>query len=98
MGAERQDIIIVCSGGSEELEREFEKIVLDAQYNYGHAGYTGTFAEKTDGLKIIPVPDGEKYWDPECAKNHSDEQDKWGPAYAYLIGKNKWLVIGWCSS
>jgi len=35
----------------------FTAAVRDAQYDYGHAGYTGTIAEK-DGADLIPLPKG----------------------------------------
>ncbi len=36
----------------------FEKAVTEAQYEYGHGGYTGTIAEKEHSFKMFPAPGG----------------------------------------
>jgi hypothetical protein len=78
----------------------FEKAVRSAQYDYGHAGYTGSIAEKSKFL-MIEVPEGidvhdyvEELWD-EC-----DERidDKWGPAGCIDLKNGEYLFFGWASS
>lgn len=39
-----------------DLEKEFDKAVADAQYNYGHAGYTGSIAEKGGYVNVGTLP------------------------------------------
>lgn len=64
----------------------------EAQYEYGHSGYTGTIAEKSD-FKIIEVPKGK---DPyifalECSENENGFwMDKWGSAGCVEV-TGKWL-------
>lgn len=38
----------------EDAKSAFQNAVEDAQYRYGHAGYTGTIAEKTSFTEIPP--------------------------------------------
>jgi len=84
-----------ASGSS--AKEAFKKALEEALYNYGHAGYTGTLAEKDDFIEI-PLPEGEdgmsyttKLLD-EC-----DERidDKWGPAGCISLGNNKYIFFGW---
>lgn len=70
-------------------DNAFKVAIKQAQYEHGHAGYTGSVAEKTSYI-LIPVPKGK---DP---KNYADEllenedrriDDKWGPAGCIDITK-----------
>jgi hypothetical protein len=78
----------------------FDNAVQQAQYDFGHAGYTGSMAEKSDYV-LIPVPDGK---DPvEFAHDliaYDDERisDKWGPAGCVEIAKGEYIFVGWASS
>lgn len=77
----------------------FLELVRQCQYDYGHAGYSGTFAEKQGGVKIIPVPAGQEFWTEDGAEMHcNEENDKWGPAFAYEIAPDTWYIGGVCSS
>jgi hypothetical protein len=84
----------------------FNAAVEQAAYEHGHAGYTGTIAEK-DNFIEIPLPKtGRK--DPErraealanklIEKNDPRIDDKWGPAGCIKIGPGKYLFFGWASS
>lgn len=78
----------------------FEKAVKKAEYDYGHAGYTGTIAEKSEFVEI-DLPEGD---DPREFAEHlvgsSDERinDKWGPAGCIKIKDGEFLFFGWASS
>ena len=96
MGAEYQEETWRCKKAV--LSRKFNAFVRDCQYDYGHAGYTGTFAEKP-GLTIVPPPEGAEYWTLEEATKHcGDNNDKWENVSAYQLAEELWYVGGWCSS
>ena len=70
-------------------EGAFNRAVIKAQYNYGHAGYTGTIAEKI-GFTVIPLPEHKAPLDlAREMMSKSDERidDKWGPAGCIEIPK-----------
>ena len=79
----------------------FNEAVERALYLHGHAGYTGTIAEKYEFTVITPPPDGttaEQY-----ARDLLDEgdpriDDKWGPAGCIKIDADTYLFFGWASS
>ena len=96
MGATIDERKVLVSS-TEELKKIFDNIVSDCQWESGHGGYTGTFAEK-DGVEIIPGTWGERDAYEHAVKNNP----KWGPAFAYKIGKHEtgkdiYLIVGWCS-
>lgn len=81
----------------------FDACVEEARYDYGHAGYTGTIAEKGSFVMIR---------EPKCntvdeaialANKLIDEgdpriDDKWGPAGCIPLPDNQFLFFGWASS
>lgn len=73
-----------------DLRAAFNTAVEHAQYDYGHAGYTGTIAEKDDVVVIESTPMSER--DAENLANRliydGDPRidNKWGPAGAIAIG------------
>lgn len=83
----------------------FDSAVQEAQYEYGHGGYTGTIAEK-GSFTSIPLPEGQ---DPYTrAEELIDKQDrrvddKWGPAGCIEMPKKegqterRFLFFGWAS-
>lgn len=87
----------------------FEAAVSDAQYEYGHGGYTGTIAEKYTFVMIDPKKDG-KNTDDWAQADYEDYayklvvdgdyriDDKWGPAGCIDLGDGKYLFFGWASS
>lgn len=81
-------------------KQAFKNAVEYASYQYGHAGYTGTIAEK-DNFVVINLPEGR---DPEEYANHlideCDERidDKWGPAGCFKIAEDEYFFFGWASS
>lgn len=107
MGAD----IFMVSVAAKNATKAFRKAVEEAQYDYGHAGYTGTIAEK-DSFVMIPF-DGEGFETAEkYAESLIDEgdkriNDKWGPVGCIMVkdnrfqvkkGQNLYLFFGWASS
>lgn len=78
----------------------FDAATAQARHDYGHAGYTGTIAEKT-AFTLIAVPEGEE--PAAFARRLVDDcdprvDDKWGPAGCVKIADGEWLFFGWASS
>lgn len=96
MGAQQ----FVTKAKGKTAKDAFNQAVSDAQYMYGHGGYTGTIAEKHDFVKIA-VPSGEK---PEeyawrLIENYDERiNDKWGPAGCIDCGDGTFLFFGSASS
>ena len=81
-------------------QEAFNAAVQEAQYNWGHGGYTGSIAEK-DSFTMIEVPEGRHpHAFAEELVEDGDERvdDKWGPAGCVKIGENAYLFFGWASS
>ena len=82
-----------------DAEDSFFRAREAAAWEYGHAGYTGSLAEKDDFI-MIDVPKGR---DPEEYANELiDNGDpridaKWGPAGCIRFKKG-FLFFGWASS
>jgi hypothetical protein len=96
MGAET--FVNVANGDS--AKQAFSEAVKEAQYDYGHAGYTGTIAEK-DSFVMISCPDGiDPFKFAEQLINEGDERidDKWGPAGCIDCKNGKYVFFGWASS
>lgn len=78
----------------------FDAAKTQALYDHGHAGYSGTLAEKHSFVEIA-VPDG---IDPgEFAQGLLEEgdkriDDKWGPAGCVKLAEGSYLFFGWASS
>ena len=41
------------------LDRRYAQLVRDCQYQHGHGGYSGTFAEKRN-VRVIPPPEASR--------------------------------------
>ena len=95
MGGCYQETIIKCK--KEDLPRLFQNFRNEEAYRRGHGGYTGTFAEK-DSICIIPSKNAEFWHEEEARERGLYDNDKYGPASAYLIAKDTWYIGGWCSS
>ena len=82
----------------------FNEARQEAQYNFGHSGYSGTIAEKSSFV-TIRVPNLEKPTKRE-AYDYADElisnsdpriDDKWGDAGCIDLGDREYLFFGWAS-
>jgi hypothetical protein len=97
MGAE---VFRVISKG--KTANEAFKIVRDqALHDYGHAGYTGSIAEKHT-FTMIPF-DGDKAAAAKFAERLIDDgdkriDDKWGPAGCIDLKNGEFMFFGWASS
>jgi hypothetical protein len=90
----------VTKANGKTAQEAFYNAVKRAQYDHGHAGYTGTIAEK-DGFVQIAVPAGKiatDFVDHLLAINDGRIDDKWGPAGCVKLGEDEWLFFGWASS
>ncbi len=71
-----------------------------AYYDYGHAGYTGSIAEKSEFVEI-PVPTGQEaiqFASQLLANADPRVDDKWGPAGCVKITNGEYYFFGWASS
>lgn len=95
-------------GQGATVQEAFRAAREQALYDFGHAGYTGTLAEKDDWV-VIPVPLGtpdlSRAMEEANALIAADDpriNDKWGPAGAIEYDDPKdgkgWLFFGWASS
>ena len=77
----------------------FSNAVEEARYMYGHAGYTGTIAEKWEFV-MIGLPEGREVG--EYAQELIDKcdkrvDDKWGPAGCIKMEEGRYYFFGWAS-
>lgn len=108
MGAET----FMNSGSGKTVAEAFRTAVEQAQYDHGHAGYTGSLAEKSDYVEIAIPSDFMPTEEPKKrARGYADKlindsdgriDDKWGPAGVIVVSKEKGkvtiLIFGWASS
>lgn len=90
------------------VEAAFKAAVKKAQYDHGHAGYTGTIAEKrSEGFKLVKVPDEWAKLPLKYVGEVTEDQalmeklnicDKWGPCGAVQLAEDEWVFFGWASS
>ncbi len=93
-----------CSATGKTASEAFSYAVEKAQYDFGHAGYTGSIAEK-DSFVSIPLPEGEdplRYADQLLDAGDPRIDDKWGPAGCIKTGEKRdgedvFLFFGWAS-
>ena len=89
------------------VKEAFDSAVDQAQYDYGHAGYTGTIAEKDEYTVISDAKGKSRAEANELADKLLREDDpriddKWGPAGVIRFDvegeQPGWLFFGWASS
>lgn len=96
MGA---DHFTITSKGKSAKEA-FKIAVEEALDEYGHGGYTGSIAEKSDFV-MITCPKNIEVMDYVCDLfDECDERidDKWGPAGCIKINDDTWVFFGVASS
>jgi hypothetical protein len=82
-----------------DLQSVFKETREQAQYDYGHSGYSGTIAEKSSVVLRCKEP-----FTPDEASDFIEtdqhKNDKWGPCFAVRVkGKSKWsnrVLDGFC--
>jgi len=87
------------------IEATFQSLKEQAAWEYGHAGYTGTIAEKTCWKRYAVVPDlkaAKRLVAEFFQKNQYEEEigSKWGPAGVIEFketGKTMLFFFGWAS-
>lgn len=84
------------------VQKAFDGATEMARWDHGHAGYSGTLAEKGDFVEIT-LPKGEDpddYADKLIRDRDKRIDDKWGPAGAIKVPDEEglWLFFGWASS
>ena len=105
MGGTPDFIALPGELSQEEVRTKHDEAVRECQYNSGHGGYTGTLAEKIDGVEFPTLP---SRLNGVLPSRHAAEQwvlehnEKWGPSFAVRCtgedGKEWWIVGGGCSS
>lgn len=86
-------------GNGKTAKEAFADAVETARFNHGHAGYTGTIAEKS-AFTLIEAPATESARDFADSLLDADDErvsDKWGPAGCIKLGGDEWLFFGWAS-
>lgn len=78
----------------EDAIEEGAELIEQAAYDYGHAGYSGSFAECT-GVKMtaedFDSEDAAREWLLESAQ-------KWGPMLLVSVKDTDFFAGAWCSS
>jgi hypothetical protein len=94
MGCEFNFEILHATNDADALQ-EVSAMIDQAKYEYGHSGYSGTFAEAR-GCEINKSVIFEGITD---AEDWLDEHaEKWGPAIIVLTQSGKYCVGANCSS
>jgi len=89
----------MIKGHGTTAQHAFAQARQKAKYDHGHAGYTGTIAEKRSVIEI-PVPEGREpveYAHDLLNTGDARVDDKWGPAGAIRLGETTWILFGWAS-
>ncbi len=77
----------------DEAIAEVKQIIEQCLYDYGHAGYTGTFAE-SDGVKVVERE--MKDYDEACDWL-IDNCRKWGPVLVVKTISGCYVAGAWCA-
>lgn len=97
MGAEQ----FVTRSKGKNAQAAFSAAVAEARHEYGHAGYTGTIAEKDAFVMLEPCPDVIKpheYAEIFFEREDPRIDDKWGPAGCFQVASGEFYFIGYASS
>lgn len=88
--------------GGDTAGDAFEAAVKQAQWDYGHSGYTGSIAEKPSYVIVTESNCDSEDEAMELAWELIDNDDtrindKWGPAGCIPLPDNRFLFFGWAS-
>lgn len=95
-----QTFYVVTNG--ESADEAFRHAVSQAQYDHGHAGYSGTIAEKREfrmatGVGVVPTSREALRLAEDILDVRAEFDDKWGPAGCIAIDGGRYLFFGWAS-
>ncbi|WP_432158563.1 hypothetical protein [Streptomyces sp. bgisy153] len=92
----------ITPGSGQDVENAFLDAKEDAAWEFGHGGYTGTIAEKSDFVLVADSPmspdAAEKYAQHLLETDDERIRDKRGPAGAIPVDDGTWLFVGYASS
>jgi hypothetical protein len=77
-----------------EALKEAKEVISQSAYDYGHAGYTGSFAEASGADYNGALMEGEQ----EAENFLVDKCEKWGPAIIVQDKAGVFYMGAWCSS
>ena len=78
-------------------QEAFDRAKEQAFYDYGHAGYSGSIAEK-DSFKVFELPVDQEL-DSYIQELRDDQvADKWGDAGCIDLGDSTYIFFGYASS
>jgi hypothetical protein len=86
-----------CKATGKTAREAFSNAIEEAQYEYGHGGYTGTIAEK-DSFKMYTVNaqfKTQEFWSE--VQTIEDKLDKWGHAGCIKLDGDAYYFFGWAS-
>jgi hypothetical protein len=101
MGAETFTSYIRNDAGLNTPQKAFRAAVENACWEYGHSGYTGTIAEKSEFVtvgSVVTVEEAYKLANRLINEGDPRVDDKWGPAGCISIAGKGFLFFGWASS
>jgi len=84
---------------AKSAEKAFSNAIDEAHWHHGHAGYTGTIAEK-GSFVMIPLPkdkDPYEYANELIDADDSRINDKWGAAGCFKLANGEFFFFGWAS-
>lgn len=79
-------------------QKDYDNLVERAAWDYGHAGYSGTFAEAGGTMQVLSRHFGSFGEAQSWVQNH---HEKWDPGIlvSYSSGdETRWYLGAWCSS
>jgi hypothetical protein len=91
----------VTVGHGKTAAEAFKAAREDAQYSYGHDGYTGTIAEKSNFQEVSVASSILEDCNALDAKiedlTDTVFNDKWGPAGCIKLKTGEYVFFGWAS-
>ena len=76
-------------------QKDYNEVVECRLYDYGHRGYTGSFAENAGAITFPNVPPFETADEAYCWLDENCE--KWQPGMAVPVKNGDWVVGALCS-
>lgn len=90
-----------CVAEGQVAAEAFRAAVEQAQYDHGHAGYSGTIAEKHSYVMIThqrqALEDAEELARKLIEGDDPRISDKWGDAGCIPVENGRYLFFGWAS-